>query len=375
MIKVLYFVDRLRRGGIQSLLYDMLQYLDKERIQMDVLTLDDGIHYDLEDAIQQLGVTIYKLQDVWIRKPWDYWAYARSMKRFFLQHSGYHAVHMNSSSKNFGVLYYAKQVGIPVRIAHAHSPRIQSNNLLFKLVGECWKPLLRKYATHLIACSKNVGKGMFGTRALNKGEIIFLPNGIVIDKFAFNEELRATLRRELNVSPDCLVIGNVARLVPLKNHAFLLRVASELKKRNKNFKMLFIGSGECENELRTLTNQLNLNSEIAYLGFREERNEWYSVMDIYVMPSLYEGFPITLIEAQTAGLPIVASDTLTRETKLSSVEDFTYLPIHGEDSVKQWADVVCHEYRTNRHQGRKLVEKTDYNIQSMLGKLYALYEH
>jgi glycosyltransferase involved in cell wall biosynthesis len=215
---------------------------------------------------------------------------------------------------------------------------------------------------------------MFGARALNKGKIIFLPNGIIIDKFIFNEELRATLRRELNVSPDCLVIGNVARLVPLKNHAFLLRVASELKKRDKNFKMLFIGSGEYEHELRTLTNQLNLDSEIAYLGFREDRNEWYSVMDIYVMPSLYEGFPITLIEAQTAGLPIVASDTLTRETKLSSVEDFTYLPIHGEDSVKQWADVVCHEYRTNRHQGRKLVEKTDYNIQSMLGKLYALYE-
>jgi glycosyltransferase involved in cell wall biosynthesis len=124
-----------------------------------------------------------------------------------------------------------------------------------------------------------------------------------------------------------------------------------------------------------LTNQLNLDSEIAYLGFREDRNEWYSVMDIYVMPSLYEGFPITLIEAQTAGLPIVASDTLTRETKLSSVESFTYLPIHGEDSVKQWTDVVCHEYRMNRHQGRKLVEKTDYNIQSMLGKLYAIYEH
>jgi glycosyltransferase involved in cell wall biosynthesis len=374
MIKVLYFVDRLRRGGIQSLLYDMLQYLDKERIRMDVLTLDDRIHYDLEDAIQQLGVTIYKLQDVWIRKPWDYWAYARSMKRFFLQHSGYHAVHMNSSSKNFGVLYYAKKMGIPVRIAHAHNTGFQTPNPIYQLVGNALKPLLCHYATHLLACSAKAGQWMFGEEAYQSGRIEVVPNGIIVANFAYDKEWRRQLRAEIGIDEDCLLIGNVGRLVKQKNHAFLLPVATELKRRRIKFKILFIGSGELEGILRNEAERLDLVQEIIFLGFREDRNKWYSAMDIFAMPSLYEGFPITLVEAQAAGLPIIASDAVTREAKLPQTEDFIYLSITDENRVNEWAEAMIHEHPVKREFGRNQVEKTMFNIQSMLDKLYAIYE-
>jgi glycosyltransferase involved in cell wall biosynthesis len=138
---------------------------------------------------------------------------------------------------------------------------------------------------------------------------------------------------------------------------------------------LFIGSGELEGILRNEAERLDLVQEIIFLGFREDRNKWYSAMDIFAMPSLYEGFPITLVEAQAAGLPIIASDAVTREAKLPQTEDFIYLSITDENRVNEWAEAMIHERPVKREFGRNQVEKTMFNIQSMLDKLYAIYEH
>jgi glycosyltransferase involved in cell wall biosynthesis len=138
--------------------------------------------------------------------------------------------------------------------------------------------------------------------------------------------------------------------------------------------MLFIGSGELEGMLRNETERLDLVQEIIFLGFREDRNKWYSAMDIFAMPSLYEGFPITLVEAQAAGLPIIASDTVTREAKLPQAEDFVYLSISSENRVNEWTDALSYERSVKRDFGQNQVERTMFNIQSMLDNLYVIYE-
>jgi glycosyltransferase involved in cell wall biosynthesis len=216
---------------------------------------------------------------------------------------------------------------------------------------------------------------MFGEEAYQSGRIEVVPNGIIVANFAYDKEWRRQLRAEIGIDEDCLLIGNVGRLVKQKNHAFLLPVATELKRRRIKFKILFIGSGELEGILRNEAERLDLVQEIIFLGFREDRNKWYSAMDIFAMPSLYEGFPITLVEAQAAGLPIIASDAVTREAKLPQTEDFIYLSITDENRVNEWAEAMIHERPVKREFGRNQVEKTMFNIQSMLDKLYAIYEH
>jgi glycosyltransferase involved in cell wall biosynthesis len=377
MIRVLYFVDRLRRGGIQSLLWDMLRTVDREQIHFDVLTLDDGQHYPLEDSIAQLGVTVYKLHGAWLRRPSDLIHYRHELHRFFAAHHDYSAVHLNSSSKNFWVLRQARKAGIPVRIAHAHNAGFQTGNPLYSLVGNLLKPRLCSEATNLLACSAKAAKWMFGDKQAAKATII--TNGIVTDEFRYDDIRQDDCRRELQhsygVPTDCLLIGNVGRLERQKNQSFLIRIAAELKKHTRNFRILLIGSGSCERELKSLANSLGVEQEVLFLGFREDRNRWYSAMDIFLLPSLYEGLPVTLIEAQAAGLPALVADTITAEAKLSSA--VSYMPISTPDAPEQWAARILQLHGSPQHRlsGVALVKQAGFDISTTLTQLYSIYSN
>ena len=159
-IKVLYFVDRLRHGGIQQLIVEILKKMDKEKVQIDLLVFDDGQTYPLEEVVKDLGINLYKI-DAWIWKPWDYLKQAKTLDKFFKEHHDYKAVHMHSSSKNFMVLKKAKKYGIKIRIAHSHNIGFQSKNKLKIMVGNIFKKPLKKYATDYFACSKLAGKWLF----------------------------------------------------------------------------------------------------------------------------------------------------------------------------------------------------------------------
>lgn len=366
--KVLLFVDRMRVGGIQVLLVNLLEHFNQNEIQYDLLVLDDSEHYDLEAKAIEAGATIHKLDNVWVRNPQDYVTYCKAVDQFFQEHHDYMAVHINTGPKNYFVLKYAKKYGIPVRIAHSHNTGYQTNSKAQQILGNLFKSKLKKYATDYVACSQIAGEWMFGKDA----EMLVLPNGVDLEKFQYRQEVRARVRKELGIE-DAFVVGNVGRFTVQKNHTYLLEIFAELYRRNPKAVLLLAGIGETQADMEAKAKALGIEEQVKFLGFRTDVSDIIQGMDLFLMPSLYEGFPVTAVEAQCAGLTCVFSDTITREAKI--LENATYVSL--EASVEVWAshmeEAMEHGYADRSGVAQDLKEK-GFDIRDMAQKLEGLYK-
>ena len=337
MKKVLYFVDRMLKGGIQSLVMEIVKNIDKEKVQIDFLLLDDGKKYELEDELENLGCKVYKLKGIWLRTPLDFMKYTKALDNFFKNHRDYDVVHMHSSSKNYMVLKKAKKYGIPVRIAHSHNIDFQTKNPIKKLIGNIFKVNLKKYATDYFACSKIAGKWLFGEKIINSDKFKVIHNAIDYDKFKFDGNKRKEIREELNIKDDEIVVGHVGRFSNQKNHEFLIDIFDELYKKNDKFKLLLIGIGETEELIKEKVKKLNIESRVIFLGVKEDVSKYYNAMDLFLCPSKFEGLGITLIEAQANGLICFTSkDVVPEEAKLS--DNLYYIKL--SDGFKKWAEKI-----------------------------------
>ncbi|MFI3326826.1 MAG: glycosyltransferase family 1 protein [Clostridia bacterium] len=361
--KVLLFVDRLRVGGIQILLANLLETFDKTELEYELLTLDDGEDYDLEKKIAKTGIKIHKLKGIWVRKPQDYMTYCKAVKNFFKEHNDYIAVHINTGPKNYFVLKYAKKYGIKVRIAHSHNTGYQTNSKAQKILGDFFKNGLKKYATDYLACSDLAGQWMFGNE-----KFTMLPNGVDLEAYQFSQSARDKIQAELCIE-NKLVIGNVGRFTTQKNHKFLIDIFAEIYKKNENSVLLLAGIGETLDNAKAKAKTLNLENEVKFLGFREDVKDVVQAMDIFLMPSLYEGFPVTAVEAQCSGLPCVFSDTITKEAKI--LENVKYLPL--EMPTNQWADEVLSVKLTDRANTKQELKQKGFDIVDMAKKLESYY--
>lgn len=367
--KVLFFVDRLRVGGIQVLLKNLFQKFPEEYISCELLLLDDGEHYELEDQISSMGIKIYKLKGIWLRKASDYLKYCKAVKKFFVKHHDYQAVHLNSGPKNYYILKCAKKYGISVRIAHSHNTGYQTSSGIQTLIGELFKKPLLKYSNVRLACSDYAGEWMFGKKAVLEHRVIVLPNGIDLDPFAFRREIRDEKRKELQVD-NRIVIGHVGRFTTQKNHSFLIDIFQEIHRENSNTVLLLACIGENMEEIREKVKKLCLQDRVRFLGFRTDITELTQAMDVFLMPSLYEGFPVTGVEAQASGLPCVFSDTITREVKI--LDQIVYLPLQA--SPKEWAERTLELVNsTDREQSNALLRQKGYDIHDMIEQLLKLY--
>ena len=368
MVKVLYFVDRMLKGGIQSLIIDWLSRFDK-RIQIDFLLLDDGNEYELENEIKSLGCKIYKLKGMWIRTPIDFIKYSKVLEEFFKEHHDYKVVHLHSSSKNFLVLKYAKKYGIPIRISHSHNIDFQTKNPFKKLVGNLFKIPLIRYSTDFFACSKKAGEWLFGKKIVNTGKFKVINNAIDYDKFKFDKIARDNIRKKLKVSEDEILIGHIGRFTTQKNHKFLIDIFKELIKINSKYKLLLIGTGIKENKIKIKVNKLNLDNKVIFMGFQNNVNEYIQAMDLFIMPSLYEGLGIVLIEAQASGLPCYASENVIPiEAKLSS--NFKFISL--KKSSQKWAKIINNE-SIGRVDNIKQFKNSKYIIDDIVAELEEKY--
>ncbi len=368
-VKVLYFVDRMLRGGIQSFIIENLKKMDFTKISIDVLLLDDGNHYDGEDTLKELGCKVYKLEGVWLRKPTDFIKYKKEINNFFKNHHDYRVVHMHSSSKNFMVLKYAKKYGIPVRIAHSHNINFQTKNKFKQIIGDIFKKPLKKYATDYFACSELAGEWLFGKKSVQEGKVKVIHNAIDIEKFKYDEKIRNRIRKELNIESDDFVVGNVGRFTNQKNHLFLIDIFYELQKIKPNSKLLLIGNGELEEEIKNKVEKLNLNKKVIFAGFKPNVNDYMQAMDIFIMPSLHEGLPVVGVEAQASGLPcFMSKDVITNEVKIANNVKFISL----NDSPNDWANIIV-KSDLSRKDNKDKLKKAGYFIEDTAKELVDFY--
>lgn len=360
--KVLYFVDRLRHGGIQQLIVEIMKKMDEEKVEIDLLIFDDGQAYPLEDVVKGLGIQVFKL-DAWIWTPFDYIKQMRNLNQFFREHHDYKVVHMHSSSKNFMVLKYAKKYGINIRIAHSHNIGFQSKNRIKILIGDLLKKPLKKYATHYFACSKLAGKWLFGD-----SEVKIIHNAVDYEKFKFNQQRRDELRKELGIE-NSLVIGNVGRFTNQKNHTFLVDIFYEVHQKNENAVLMLVGIGEKEQEIRDKVEKLGLTDCVKFMGFCNNTNELFWCMDVFLMPSLYEGLPVVGVEAQCTGLPcFMSKDVITDEVKIAENVKFIELA----KSPKEWAEIILSSDLSRRDTYEEL-KNAGYFIEQTVEELEKFY--
>ena len=309
-------------GGMETFVMNVYRTIDREQVQFDfVYHYDKPCFYDYE--IQALGGRIYKLT---VRQDNNLPKYFCQLDQLFSEHPEYRIVHGHYSG--FGRFYNkrARLHGVPVRVGHSHNTAYEPN-----LVGFLDKQLSRGFAKELtdcFACSQKAGEMLFGNKPFT-----VLPNGVDTDAFAHRDpERRAELRRHHGVKDNEVLFGHVGRFSAQKNHEGLLQIFAATLRRIPQAKLLLLGGGQLEEQIKAQAAQMQLTDRVIFAGVRTDIASFYDAMDAFLLPSLFEGLPVVLVEAQTAGLPCFVSDTIDRGAAFTP--SVRYLPLHDPEA---WA--------------------------------------
>ncbi len=364
--KVLHFIPGYSFGGIEERFKDWLVELDRSKATFDLITYIEPSDKRF-DELKELGCNIYYLPSI---KEVGLFQHIRIAKGFFKEHKDYSALHCHSVDNGYFLLKYAKKNNIQKRIIHARTTSY--GNLSFQRIRDFLKSKSIKLATDYFGCSIEALEWLKNGKLDNR--CVVINNGIKLNNFRYSDEDRKKLRRHLGIENE-LVIGHVGRFSYAKNHAFLLKVFSEVIKRIPNSKLLLLGDGELKEEIEQTIYSLNLEHNVIILGYKDNVNEYLNVMDIFVFPSHYEGFGTVLVEAQASGLYCIVSDTVPRATNVTGNIDYLSL----ESTAIEWAEIIIGKYSISikslelRSEYASRLLDTDFDFRQVVRNLEEIY--
>ncbi len=296
-LRVLMIVTSMQRGGMETFTMNVYRAIDRSKVQFDFL-LHRDLKGDYDDEIERMGGRIYRIRR---QNPLDvrYW---RALDSFFSEHH-YDVVHAQLDCLSAEPLAAAARHGAVVRVAHSHSSS-QDKDFKYPIKMAC-KPFIPRVATHLFACGERAGSWMFG-----RSEFTVIKNCIDVESYAFDAGVRDDARTMLDIERGTLVVGHVGRFNAVKNHAFILEVFAALLSRRPDSLLLLVGDGPLRDEVERRASALGIDRSVRFLGVRSDIPALMQAMDCFLMPSLYEGLPMVLVEAQATGLPCLISDAI-----------------------------------------------------------------
>ena len=349
-IRIAQIMGKWVGGGVEAVVMNYYRHIDRDKIQFDFICDDDSTRIPIEE-IEKLGgkvILIPPYQKVF--------KYHKTLKKV-LQEGQYKIVHSHINALSVFSLWAAKSAGVPVRIAHSHST---SNKKEWKktLLKNILRPFSKVFATDYFCCSELAGRWLFGNKTYDQGKVYLLNNAIDVDKFKYDEKIRKEKRKELNINDNQLVIGHIGRFVQQKNHEFLIDIFNEIHKQDKNAILLLIGEGPLKEKIQNKVNELGLDKNVQFLGQRNDVNELYQAMDMFLFPSLYEGLGMVLIEAQCSGLACVASTEVPFIAKLNRNVSFLSL----NQPVEFWAKEIMSYNGIERETSTENINFNGYNI-------------
>ena len=358
-VRILQVVPAMDCGGMEAFLMNMYRNMDRTQIQFDFLYhYDKPCYFDAE--IAALGGRIYRLG---IRTDGNLPHYLRGLDAFFAQHPEYSVIHGHYSG--FGMFYnhYAKKHGVAVRVGHSHNTSSETG-----LVGTLDRLMSKPFRyglTHRFACSEPAGRFLFGNKPF-----IVVHNGVNTRDYLPDAEKRTAARAALGLSENQLVLGHIGRFSQQKNHAFLLDIFAQVHARQKNAVLLLAGEGALLASMQQKAGELGLSKDaVRFLGLRSDVPQLLQAMDAFVFPSLFEGLPVSCIEAQAAGLPCFLADTIAPEVKLTDAVYF--LPI--AQGVKLWADKLLATLPCEKQNTLAQIAAAGYDAATEAQKLQAFY--
>lgn len=360
--RILQVLGRLNRGGAENMVMNLYRAVDREKIQFDFVIHTDK-HCDFTDEVLSLGGRIYSAPRYNVK---NHFAYKKWWNKFLSEHPEYQVIHGHMYSIASIYLKIAKKYGL-MTISHSHSSSAKSG--IAGQVRLLTQRPLRNIPDWLFACSGLAGEWLYGKDVAKRENYILIPNAIDTAKYVYDGNVEKEVREEFNLA-EKFVVGHVGRIFAPKNHKYLIMVFKEIKKKKNNAHLMIVGTGPMEDEVRGWVKDLGLENDVTMTGVRSDVNRIMQGFDCFVFPSLYEGLPVTVVEAQTASVQCFVSDTVTDEVCLTEL--VTMLSI--EKNPQEWADIILEKtdgfYKYNTKQ--KIVD-ADYDIQSTAAWLQEFY--
>lgn len=363
-IKILHVIGSLKIGGAENIAMNFIRKIDRNKFQCDYLVFgNDKGEYE-EEAIS-LGANV-----IHINSPKNnYLKYIIDIKDI-LKKGRYDVIHSHMLLNNGLILKIAKYVGIKKRISHSHSTNSgRKENLVTSIYSNIMKKMILKNSTDFIACGKDAGEYLYGIKKF-KQDGITINNGIDTEKYRYNENIREHIRKKLNLENN-IVVGHIGRFVDTKNHDFLLDVFHEFNKKYENSRLLLIGDGELRGQIESKIQKLNLEGKVIITGMITDVYNVQQAIDIIVFPSKYEGFPVSIIEAQASGIPCVISSSVTDQVKI--IDNIKFININ--EPLDIWVDNISSFIDIKRKDTSKELILNGFDINSSIKIMEKIYEY
>lgn len=350
-------------GGVEAFVMNYYRELAGNGISFDFVSMYGKIAY--EEEIKSLGGRVFYVPNV--KK--DYFGYVKGMKAL-LAREGYDVVHVNMlSAANILPLRLAHEAGVKNVVAHSHNA--SAPGMLRKLLDRVNRPGISRYADSKLACGEKAGRWLFGDAAFEQGAVTLVSNAIDVEKYLFSGENRRRIREKYGFGEDFLV-GHVGRFQAQKNHEAVLGIFRCIAEKVPEARLCLVGDGELLGQMKKKTEEYGLTEKVFFAGVRTDVEQFLSAMDVFLFPSLFEGLPFTLVEAQANGLPCVISDTITDEIVLDKGR---VRKVSLTEAPQVWADCLlkCRSLpREDREAGKRLAQ-AHFDIRIEAKRLMELY--
>ena len=360
------FGEPLSNGGQESFIMNMYRNIDKTKVQFDFFTPYYCDNDKLVAEITTLGGNVFEKNGNFDSKG-NKKDFVRNLKSF-LKENKYEIIHIHSGSI-FALAYgakIAKKSGAKKVIVHSHCGGFK--NLKYRIIKILSAPYMLKYPTNYYACSKLAAEWKFPKSIIKNNKYTILKNAIDTNKLYYNEEIRKKTRKELNID-DKFVVGHIGRFSLQKNHEFLIDIFNEIQKKENSVLML-IGVGELQEQIKEKIKSLKLENKVLMLNLRSDIQELLNSMDVFVLPSFFEGLPVVGVEAQATGLQVFTSTGVTRELPLEKLA--YYYPL--EDGSEKWANNIINEFKEfKRNNTTEQIKDCGYDVKIAAKKMEELY--
>lgn len=348
MIRVLHFIPGYYIGGIESLIMSLYENIDKTRMQFDFLVETQEWLEDFE-KITKNGGNVYQIKPLNKKNPL---LYIKEIKEFFKRKNKiYSVVHCHNIERSLFVLYYAKKYKVICRIFHSHTDSIEDYR--YEKITKFIIRLNNRLSTHYFACSTAAGDFYFKK---DKKPFFILKNAIDTNTFTFSAEKRRAFRSSLNLE-NYFVIGHTGRFTYQKNHWKIVDIFYEVYKKYPHSRLLLVGEGPTKQEIEEKVDKLGLSHAVIFTGSRSDIANLLLCMDIFLLPSFFEGFCISLLEAQSMGLPCISSTVIPSEVQITDL----ITKINLNESNEKWAESILSYQNHHRTSQDSIIKKKGYD--------------
>ena len=359
--------EGISHGGEEAFISNLISNIDTEGLVIDWLTPYSCNNMYYADVLKSRGGTIYELGLSYTPGK-NRNNLIRPLNRFFSQHK-YDVVHIHSGSTSALALIAqaACRGGIKNIIVHSHTAGRKS----FKsgLIKKVFSPMLKRYPTRYLACSNDAAKSKFPDSVLN-GKVVLINNGIDLGKYKPDAEISGKIRKSVEIPSGSRVIGHVGRFSEEKNHRFILESFKKVLEKETDCYLMLVGDGSLLADIKQTARELDIDNRVRFTGYVNNAYDYYKAMDLFVMPSLFEGFPIAALEAQAAGVPCIISDRIDKST---AVNPNVYMLSIEKGNEKVWAETICKHINDKPINDQTLLTENGFDIKDTCSQVRALY--